>query len=96
MKDMDGTATALTITLSRARRPLVWGFSVMGNGHFWVTLQAIKRPTLLEHPSAPARAGFDRNLQYRLTEVEGDASITFHHNGARPHLRRVGREGETQ
>jgi hypothetical protein len=50
------------------------------NGHFWGHIQAIKRPTLLEitgplfmsHPVVS-------HLQYRLTEVEGETLITFHH-----------------
>src|SRR4029077_5987146 len=52
-----------------------------GNGHYWGTVQAIKRPTLLEicgplfmsHPVA-------NNLQYRLSEVPGGTLIKFHHS----------------
>jgi activator of Hsp90 ATPase-like protein len=51
-----------------------------GNGHFWGTVQAIKRPTLLEicgplFMSTPATS----NLQYRLKEDKGGTLITFHH-----------------
>ena len=53
-----------------------------GNGHYWGTVQAIKKPTLLEicgplfmsHPVA-------NNLQYRLSEVAGGTLIKFHHSG---------------
>jgi hypothetical protein len=52
-----------------------------GNGHYWGTVQAIKRPTLLEicgplfmsHPVT-------NNLQYRLSEVQGGTLIKFHHS----------------
>jgi len=52
-----------------------------GNGHYWGTVQAIKRPTLLEicgplfmsHPVA-------NNLQYRLSEETGGTLIKFHHH----------------
>jgi len=53
-----------------------------GNGHYWGTVQAIKKPALLEicgplfmsHPVA-------NNLQYRLSEVQGGMLIKFHHSG---------------
>ena len=53
-----------------------------GNGHYWGTVQAIKKPTLLEicgplfmsHPVA-------NNLQYRLSEEPGGTLIKFHHSG---------------
>jgi hypothetical protein len=53
-----------------------------GNGHYWGTVQALKKPTLLEicgplfmsHPVA-------NNLQYRLGEVQGGTLIKFHHSG---------------
>lgn len=52
-----------------------------GNGHYWATVQAIKKPTLLElsgplfmsHPVT-------NNLQYRLSEVPGGTLIKFHHH----------------
>lgn len=53
-----------------------------GNGHFWATVQAIKKPTLLEfagplmmsHPVA-------NNVQYRLSEQNGVTVIQFRHSG---------------
>lgn len=51
-----------------------------GNGHFWATVQAIKRPTLLEF-AGPLFASFPlvNNVQYRLSEVDGGTLITFRH-----------------
>lgn len=51
-----------------------------GNGHFWGTVQAIKRPTLLEicGPLMMSYAAIS-NVQYRLSESEGGTLITFHH-----------------
>ena len=51
-----------------------------GNGHYWGTVQAIKRPTLLEicgplMISAPSVS----NVQYRLEAVEGGTRVAFHH-----------------
>jgi hypothetical protein len=51
------------------------------NGHFWGTVQAIKRPGLLEicgplFFSAPVVS----NLQYRLTAVDGGTLIAFRHS----------------
>lgn len=50
------------------------------NGHYWATVQAIKRPTLLEF-SGPlfASSPFVSNVQYRLTEEPGGTLITFRH-----------------
>jgi hypothetical protein len=53
-----------------------------GNGHFWGSVQSIKRPTLLEfsgplfmsHPVA-------NNVQYRLTHESGETLIKFCHSG---------------
>ena len=50
------------------------------NGHFWGLVQAIKRPTLLEitgplFMSYPAVS----NVQYRLSEADGETLIKFHH-----------------
>ena len=53
-----------------------------GNGHFWASVQAIKKPTLLEfvgplmmsHPVA-------NNVQYRLSEENGVTVIKFRHSG---------------
>lgn len=51
-----------------------------GNGHFWATVQAIKRPTLLEF-SGPLFMSYPvvSNVQYRLSEVNGGTLIKFHH-----------------
>ena len=50
------------------------------NGHYWATVQAIKRPTLLEL-SGPLFMSYPvvSNLQYRLSEVDGGTLIKFHH-----------------
>ena len=50
------------------------------NGHFWATVQAIKRPELLEvcgplFMSNPVV----NNMQYRLTKVTDGTLITFRH-----------------
>ncbi len=52
-----------------------------GNGHFWATVQAIKRPTLLEF-SGPLFMSYpvSSNVQYRLSEVDGGTLIKFHHS----------------
>ena len=43
-----------------------------GNGHFWATAQAIKRPTLLEFCGPLfASSPFISNVQYRLSEKDG-------------------------
>ena len=51
-----------------------------GNGHFWGHIQAIKRPTLLEI-SGPLFMSYPvvSNLQYRLTESNGETTIKFRH-----------------
>ena len=51
------------------------------NGHWWGTVQAIKRPTLLEL-SGPLFMSYpvNNNLQYRLTEHKDGTLITFHHS----------------
>ena len=50
------------------------------DGHFWGTVQAIKRPTLLEL-SGPLFASYPlvSNLQYRLSAVDGGTLIVFRH-----------------
>jgi activator of Hsp90 ATPase-like protein len=50
------------------------------NGHFWATVQAIKRPTLLEF-YGPLFMSYpvSSNLQYRLTEEPGGTLIKFRH-----------------
>ena len=52
------------------------------NGHYWGTVQAIKRPTLLEisgplFMSSPVA----NNVRYRLTEQDGETIIKFNHTG---------------
>jgi len=51
-----------------------------GNGHYWATVQAIKRPTLLEF-SGPLFASYPlvNNVQYRLSEDNGGTLIKFRH-----------------
>ena len=51
-----------------------------GNGYFWGHVQAIKRPTLLEI-SGPLFMSYPAvsNVQYRLTESNGETTIKFHH-----------------
>jgi uncharacterized protein YndB with AHSA1/START domain len=53
-----------------------------GNGHFWGTVQAIKRPTLLEF-SGPLFMSqpVANNVQYRLSEENGETVIKFRHTG---------------
>ena len=50
------------------------------NGHFWGTVQAIKRPTLLEicGPLFLSQAVIS-NVQYRLSDVAGGTLLVFHH-----------------
>jgi len=50
------------------------------NGHYWATVQAIKRPELLEM-WGPLFMSFPvvNNMQYRLKKVEGGTLITFRH-----------------
>lgn len=52
------------------------------NGHYWATVQAIKRPTLLEF-TGPLMMSFPvtHNVQYRLSEENGVTLIKFHHYG---------------
>ena len=51
-----------------------------GNGHLWGHVQAIKRPTLLEitGPLFMSNAVVS-NVQYRLSEENGETVIRFHH-----------------
>ena len=51
-----------------------------GNGHFWGSVQAIKRPTLLEF-AGPLFMSYPvaSNVQYRLSEKDGGTLIKFHH-----------------
>ena len=51
------------------------------NGHYWATVQAIKRPTLLEFTGPLfASSPFLSNLQYRLSEEPGGTLISFRHS----------------
>ncbi len=51
-----------------------------GDGHFWGTVQAIKRPMLLEiHGPLFMSHAVVSNVQYRLTEVPGGTLLAFHH-----------------
>src|SRR5215510_5487471 len=61
-------------------RPQMVSRSGRHNGHYWGTVQAIKKPTLLEicgplFMSNPVIS----NLQYRLKEAGGVTLITFRH-----------------
>ena len=51
-----------------------------GNGHLWGHVQAIKRPALLEitGPLFMSNAVVS-NVQYRLSEENGETVIKFHH-----------------
>ncbi|HXM93991.1 MAG TPA: SRPBCC domain-containing protein [Candidatus Dormibacteraeota bacterium] len=51
-----------------------------GNGHFWGHVQAIKRPTLLEI-TGPLFMSYPvvSNVQYRLSEANGETLIKFRH-----------------
>src|SRR5580704_1884798 len=53
-----------------------------GNGHYWATVQAIKRPSLLEF-SGPLFMSqpVANNVQYRLSEEDGETLIKFTHTG---------------
>ena len=53
-----------------------------GNGHYWATVQAIKRPTLLEF-CGPLFMSYPvaNNVQYRLSEQNGETLIKFCHAG---------------
>jgi hypothetical protein len=51
-----------------------------GNGHYWGSVQAIKKPTLLEMTGPlMMSAAVVSNLQYRLSEVNGGTLIVFRH-----------------
>ncbi len=52
------------------------------NGHWWAHVQAIKSPTLLEL-SGPLFMSYPvaNNVQYRLTEENGETVIRFVHSG---------------
>jgi uncharacterized protein YndB with AHSA1/START domain len=52
------------------------------NGHFWGSVQAIKRPTLLEI-TGPLFMSYPvaNNVQYRLSQEDGETVIRFCHAG---------------
>lgn len=58
-------------------------FRDLGNhdGHYWATVQAIKRPTLLEF-CGPLMMSYPvaNNIQYRLKEENGGTLIQFRHS----------------
>lgn len=53
-----------------------------GNGHYWATVQSINRPTLLEF-NGPLFMSYPvaNNVQYRLSEEDGETVIRFCHAG---------------
>ena len=53
-----------------------------GNGHYWGSVQAIKKPTLLEI-AGPLFMSYPvaNNVQYRLSEESGGTLIKFRHSG---------------
>jgi uncharacterized protein YndB with AHSA1/START domain len=53
-----------------------------GNGHYWATVQAIVRPRLIEF-NGPLFMSYpvSNNVQYRLTEENGETVIRFCHAG---------------
>lgn len=53
-----------------------------GNGHFWASVQCIKRPTLIEL-SGPLFMSYPvaNNVQYRLSPEGGETLIKFCHSG---------------
>jgi uncharacterized protein YndB with AHSA1/START domain len=76
----DGTAMPMRLEAWPGGR---WFRDLGGdNGHFWATVKAIKRPTLLEFVgplfmSSPVA----NNVQYRLSEENGLTAIKFRHRG---------------
>jgi activator of Hsp90 ATPase-like protein len=76
------TPEGLPLPMTIEPRPGGRWFRDLGqdDGHFWGTVQAIKRPTLLEitgplFMSAPVVS----NVQYRLKEADGGTLISFRH-----------------
>jgi hypothetical protein len=66
-----------------------------GNGHYWATVQSIKRPTLLEL-SGPLFMSepVTNNVIYRLSEEGGETLIKFSHTAFGP-VQQNHREGVT-
>ena len=76
----DGTAMPMTLEAWPGGR---WFLDLgQGNGQFWGTVQAIKRPTLLEI-AGPLFMSYPvaNNVQYRLSEEKGVTLIKFCHAG---------------
>jgi len=76
----DGTAMPMTLEAWPGGR---WFRDLgQGNGHYWGTVQAIKRPALLEI-SGPLFMSYPvaNNVQYRLSEEKGVTLIKFCHSG---------------
>ena len=74
----DGTAMPMKLEAWPGGR---WYRDLGGeDGHFWGNVQAIKRPTLLEitGPLFMSNAVVS-NVQYRLSEENGETVIRFHH-----------------
>jgi uncharacterized protein YndB with AHSA1/START domain len=65
------------------------------DGHLWGHVQAIKRPTLLEI-TGPLFMSYAvvSNVQYRLSDVDGETLIQFHHKAfgviQEDHRKRIG------
>ena len=75
----DGTPMPMTLEARPGGR---WFRDLGGdNGHHWGHVQAIKRPTLLEI-TGPLFMSYPvaSNVQYRLTEVDGQTLLTFRHS----------------
>jgi uncharacterized protein YndB with AHSA1/START domain len=77
---MDGTPMPMTIEPWPGGR---WYRDLGGdNGHYWGTVQAIKRPTLLE-VNGPLFMSYpvSNNVQYRLSQEGDETVIKFCHAG---------------
>ncbi len=75
----DGTPMPMKLELRPGGR---WFRDLGGdNGHFWATVQALKRPSLIEF-SGPLFMSYPvvNNVQYRLSEVPGGTLIKFTHS----------------
>ena len=53
-----------------------------GNGHYWATVQSIKRPTLIEFCGPLFMSQPDaNNVMYRLSQEGDETTIKFTHSG---------------
>jgi uncharacterized protein YndB with AHSA1/START domain len=78
LTQLDGTPMPMKLEARPGGR---WYRDLGGdNGHFWGVVQAIKRPTLLEI-CGPLMMSYPvtSNVQYRLSEENGETLIKFHH-----------------